>query len=92
MAKFANWATMALVSTMNVSLPESLVRFVARRVARTGYGSASEYVRELIRRDQSRERLRAALLEGLESGPAVDVDEAFWDARRERLPRRRSAK
>lgn len=44
-------------------------------VARTGY------VRELILRDQSEKsiaRLRQLLLEGLESGPGVPADEAWW--------------
>src|SRR5687768_8664636 len=42
------------LETMNVSLPSMLKRFVERRVAEGGYGNTSEYVRELIRRDQER--------------------------------------
>jgi antitoxin ParD1/3/4 len=42
------------LETMNVSLPAMLKRFVERRVAEGGYGNTSEYVRELIRRDQER--------------------------------------
>ena len=50
------------MSTMNISLPESLKAFVDEQVARRGYGTSSEYVRELIRKDQDRVRLRAAVL------------------------------
>jgi putative addiction module CopG family antidote len=52
------------VSTMNVSLPDDLKSFVDERVGHGGFGSTSEYVRDLIRRDQDRERLRVLLLEG----------------------------
>ncbi len=49
---------------MNVSLPDSLKSFVDEQVARRGYATGSEYVRELIRIDQDRQRLRGLLLEG----------------------------
>jgi antitoxin ParD1/3/4 len=57
------------MGTMNISLPESLEVFVEEQVAQGGYGTTSEYVRELIRRDQDRRRLRNLLLEADESAP-----------------------
>jgi len=39
------------MSTMNISLPETLKAFVDEQVSRRGYGTSSEYVRELIRKD-----------------------------------------
>jgi putative addiction module CopG family antidote len=36
--------------TLNISLPKSLRKFVDEQVSRGGYATASEYVRELIRR------------------------------------------
>lgn len=71
--------------TMNVSLPERLKRYVDGKVASGFYGSASEFVREAIReklmREQERERadadLAARLIEGLESGPSVEVGQAY---------------
>jgi antitoxin ParD1/3/4 len=39
------------MSTMNPSLPEALKALVDEQVSRHGFGSSSEYVRELIRRD-----------------------------------------
>ncbi len=55
------------MSTMNISLPEPLKQFVDEHVAIAGYGTSSEYVRELIRRDQDRLHLRSLLLEGASS-------------------------
>ena len=62
------------MSTMNVSLPDELRAFVDAQVEEGRYGSTSEYVRELIRRDQDRLRLRSLLLEGAASalGPVAD--------------------
>jgi antitoxin ParD1/3/4 len=39
------------MSTMNISLPDALKAFVDAQVTQGGYGTSSEYVRELIRRD-----------------------------------------
>lgn len=64
--------------TMNISLPESLRLYVNEQVERRGYGSSSEYMRELIRRDRSREAMRALILEGLESPIGGPADEAFF--------------
>lgn len=52
------------MATMNISLPEPLKEYVDRKVTEAHYGTASEYVRELIRRDQDRARLRDTLLQG----------------------------
>jgi hypothetical protein len=48
-----------VMSTMNVSLPDNLRSCVEEQVAARGYGTSSEYVRDLIRKDQDREKLRA---------------------------------
>jgi antitoxin ParD1/3/4 len=76
MAKIAILHYDHAVSTMNVSLPDELRSFVDRQVDQGHYGSTSEYVRALIRRDQDRQRLRTLLLEGAESdpGPLADAD------------------
>ncbi len=79
------------VSTMNISLPESLKSFVDRQVATRGYGTSSEYVRELIRRDRDRQRLRGLLLDGAESPPAAAADRPWFDSLRERIHRQTTA-
>jgi antitoxin ParD1/3/4 len=83
MAKFVSDGHDDDVSTMNVSLPDELRSFVDEQVDRGRYGSTSEYVRALIRRDQDRQQLRAVLLNGASSepGPLADAD-YFADLRR----------
>lgn len=70
---------------MNVSLPEALEAYVDGRVARGDYGSRSEYIRELIRRDKDRQTLRERLLEGASSPPGGPADEAYFDGLRARI-------
>ena len=74
--------------TMNVSLPESLKSFVNEQVAGRGYGTSSEYVRELIRDDQDRQQLRGLLLAGASSAPTKTADEAYFDDLRQRVRQR----
>jgi len=52
------------MSTMNISLPETLRSFVDSQVSDGDYGSSSEYVRELLRKEKDRVRLREMILEG----------------------------
>ncbi len=72
------------MTTMNISLPDTLKSFVDEQVAGHGYGTSSEYVRELIRKDQDRQRLRQILLDGASSPPGPVADDAFFDGLRER--------
>jgi antitoxin ParD1/3/4 len=59
----------AVMATMNVSLPEPLKDWVEERVKTGRYANASDYVRDLIRRDQERrDALVRALIEGEKSG------------------------
>lgn len=73
------------MGTMNVSLPDELKDFVEEQVADKGYGTSSEYVRELIRRDRDRQQLRAVLLEGARSALVGPADGGYFDALRERV-------
>ena len=82
------------MTTMNISLPDTLKEFVDDQVKNRGYSTSSEYVRDLIRNDQVRQaeqRLAALMLEGLESGPAVPVTEAYWNNKRDALKQRHPA-
>jgi antitoxin ParD1/3/4 len=76
------------MTTMNISLPDALKSFVDEQVIQRGYGTSSEYVRELIRKDQDRTRLRDLLLQGAESTHGNPVDAAYFDALRNRIHRR----
>ena len=60
------------MAQMNVSIPDKLKGWAESRVAEGRYSSTSDYVRDLVRRDQEAEeklqRLRAAIDEGRGSG------------------------
>ncbi len=77
------------MSTMNISLPDELKAFVDSQVGSRGYTSSSEYVRELIRKEQDKEKLRALILEGAASGRSgVVADKAYFDDLRQRVRQR----
>ena len=70
------------MQSMNISLPEPMKQFVDGQISTGRYGSASEYVRELIRADEKRkaeEQLEAKLLEGLSSAES-ELTPADWKA------------
>ena len=69
------------MSTMNISLPDMLKTFVDEQVSQRGYGTSSEYVRALIRKEQER---RGLLLAGAASEPTEAVDAAYFDTLRAR--------
>jgi len=80
------------MTSMNITLPEPMRQYVDDQIATGSYGTASEYVRALIREDQKRnaqDRLETLLLEGLERGDAVEVSPQFWEDFRSRLDERR---
>lgn len=79
------------MTTMNISLPDTLKTFVDEQVVSRGFGTSSEYVRELIRKDQERQRLRCLLLEGAASAQTAPADDAYFDGLRERVRDARSA-
>ena len=63
------------MATMNVSLPEPMKGWVEDQTRSGRYSNASDYVRDLIRRDQERAagiaELQKLIDEGLQSGPAA---------------------
>jgi antitoxin ParD1/3/4 len=58
---------------------------VDEQVARRGYATSSEYVRELIRIDQDRQRLRGLLLAGAESPATLAADDDFFNGLRDQV-------
>lgn len=73
------------MATMNVSLPDALKDFVEAQVSERGYGTSSEFVRDLIRREQGRSRLRSQVIEGMTSGPGSELDDAYFERLREHV-------
>jgi antitoxin ParD1/3/4 len=87
---FAKRTKIGRMTTMNISLPDNLKSFVDEQVSQRGYGTSSEYVRELIRKDQDRLRLRELLLVGAKSARTPPVDAGYFDGLRDRV--RKAAK
>lgn len=60
------------MATLNLSLPDAMKAWIEAQTKGGQYNNASEYVRDLIRRDQSEreklERLQAAIDQGRRSG------------------------
>jgi putative addiction module antidote protein, CC2985 family len=60
------------MATMNVSLPDKMKQWIEEQVQTGRYGNASDYVRDLVRRDQERadaqEKLQQMVDEALASG------------------------
>lgn len=69
------------MTTVTISMPESLKHFLDREVEAKGYGNVSEYLRGLLREAQAKEadsRLQSLLLAGLLSGEEIPVTQDFW--------------
>jgi len=69
--------------TMNISLPEGLAAFVEQEVARGGYASQSEVVRDALRllhrekavAHEKQEMLRRAVMTGIDDWKAGRLDD-----------------
>jgi antitoxin ParD1/3/4 len=77
------------MAQMNISIPEKLKGWVELRVAEGRYSSTSDYMRDLVRRDQEHEhklhRLQAAIDEGRASGISTrSVEDIIADERARR--------
>jgi antitoxin ParD1/3/4 len=73
------------MATMNVSLPDAMKAWVEQQTEGGRYGNASDYVRDLIRKDQERkaaiETLQAAITAGLQSGEPLPFESSQFKLR-----------
>jgi len=82
------------MSTMNLTLPDSLRAFVESQVARKGFGSPTDYLVALIRADQEKaehDEIESKLLEALQGAPATPVTTETWAATKQQGLRRLEA-
>ena len=78
------------MSTMTISLPDDLKSFVDSQVAGRGYRNSSEYLRELIRKEQDRVRFRQLILDGMASElNETPLDKKYFEELRNRARARR---
>ncbi|SFM07789.1 type II toxin-antitoxin system ParD family antitoxin [Methylobacterium pseudosasicola] len=77
------------MATMNISLPDPMKAWVEEQADTGRYANASDYVRDLIRRDQERlakiGELQRLIDEGLASGISGRSEEDIRRLGRERL-------
>ncbi len=78
------------MTTMNISLPDSLKAFVDEQVSDNGYGTSSEYVRALIRKDQDRSALRGLLLAGAASKQGKPTGPGYFAGLRKQVRNRKA--
>jgi antitoxin ParD1/3/4 len=75
---------------MNISVPDPMRDWVQARIESGQYASVSDYVRDLIRRDQQqiddRKALIDALVEGEQSGVSPRRVPEIWAALKAELP------
>ena len=76
-------------NTMSFALPESLREYIDARVRTGSYGNTSEYLRDLVRRDQheqAAQRLRDLITDGLASGEGrIATDDMLATLRQQAL-------
>ena len=88
-------ATNQPVTSMNISLPESLREFVDEQVTKGGFSSASEYVRQLLREAQEGAVAEAKLLQAIARGGRIELTDEYWknkDGRVADLIRKKTAR
>ncbi|MGH9845162.1 MAG: ribbon-helix-helix domain-containing protein [Blastocatellia bacterium] len=83
------------MTNMNLSFPESVREFIEEQVSAYGFGTASEYLRQLVLQDKKRqeqEKLEAMLLKAMEGGTRIEITEGYWDRKKAELAARCGAK
>jgi antitoxin ParD1/3/4 len=72
------------MGTMNISLPDGMKSFVDEQVEQRGYGTSSEYIRDLIRKEQDRLHLRQVLLDGAAAPRTDEANAPYFESLRAR--------
>lgn len=68
------------MTTVNISLPPQLQTWIDQRIGSGEYADAGEYIRDLIRHDQSRRQSLDEQLNRLRGSPGDDEALDFIDA------------
>jgi antitoxin ParD1/3/4 len=68
-------------TTVNISMPKPMGRWVKTRISHGGYGNASEYFRDLVRKDQkllTQGEIESQLLTALREGEETPLTSEDW--------------
>lgn len=67
------------MASIEVELPDDLQRFIQEQIEHGSYRSASDYLEALVARAKAgKERLESLLIEGLDSGRPMAMDDSQW--------------
>jgi Arc/MetJ-type ribon-helix-helix transcriptional regulator len=78
------------MSTFTIRLPESAVQFVRQQAFVRGFKTPEEFLATLV--TDSQERLEAALVQGLDSGPSRKLTADDWNKLRQNVHDREARK
>jgi antitoxin ParD1/3/4 len=70
------------MSTISISLPDSLIKFIEEQISEGHYGTSSEYVNALISKEQERQQLHKMLVKGGESPQTGVADSSYFESLR----------
>lgn len=76
------------MARMTISVPKAVKVFVDSQVSEGAYKTPSDFIAKLVRdakKRKTREKIDALLLEGLNSGEALEVTPQLWTRERQRL-------
>jgi antitoxin ParD1/3/4 len=80
------------MSTIPVQLPDELREYIDMKVERGEFASASDYIVALVNSARKKKsEIEAALLEGLDSGPAEEWTSDEWAEIKKRVVHRHPA-
>ena len=74
---------------LNISLPNQITDFIEQQSIADGFATPSEYIFDLILREQARlaqqKRIESLLIEGLNSGSSIEITDDWWSSKRANL-------
>ncbi|WP_373542433.1 type II toxin-antitoxin system ParD family antitoxin [Chamaesiphon sp.] len=70
---------------ITLSIPEDLQAFLERQTIKNGFGSTDDYLCHLLDGEREKERIEGMLIEGLESGKPIEVNDNWWEQKRDTL-------
>jgi antitoxin ParD1/3/4 len=73
------------MTNLTISLPEALVAFIDEQVTTGGFDNSSQFVSQLVRMEQDRQKLRNMLLAGAGSPLTAPTVAAYFASLRYRV-------
>jgi antitoxin ParD1/3/4 len=68
-----------------LSISEDLLAFLERQTIKNGCGSIDDYLCELLKSERERVGIEGMLIEGIDSGEPIEVNDDWWKQKRSNL-------